>query len=463
MVAVVLALGAAFGTGALPAAAEIPVRDSVARAGTAGNFGSTGNLLLNKPIVDIASTPTGRGYYLLAGDGGVFTYGDAPFFGSTGNMVLNEPALRMAPTKSGNGYWFVAGDGGVFAFGNAPFFGSMGGAPLNAPMIGIIPTTSGKGYWTVAEDGGVFAFGDAGFRGSLGGTPISAPIVALAPTITNRGYWLLGRDGAVYSFGDAPFLGSDDFVTNIATDIASVPDGTGYVVLDETGGVWAHQNSSATHVQVSIPNGNPHPGARAVAIAFTPDGNGTGVAWSGRARSDEIDTAFGAFHLIPGMDWSRCAGATWRFNPSNAPKGAFEFYEELFDYASRVTGMTFTYGGTAGDEPQPGNTIVAGWSDLSNASPGAPESGVVLGAAIPTNPNRGRFWLASNFIGFLPGPGSRQDWTGSGWGQVAIHELGHVLGLDHIDDPASVMNPVSNILLHWGQGDLLALRFTLAC
>ena len=40
-------------------------------------------------------------------------------------------------TSTGKGYWEVASDGGVFAFGDAAFYGSMGGKPLNAPVVGI--------------------------------------------------------------------------------------------------------------------------------------------------------------------------------------------------------------------------------------------------------------------------------------------------------------------------------------
>jgi hypothetical protein len=36
----------------------------------------------------------------------------------------------MAATPSGKGYWLVAADGGVFSFGDAGFFGSEGGKPL---------------------------------------------------------------------------------------------------------------------------------------------------------------------------------------------------------------------------------------------------------------------------------------------------------------------------------------------
>jgi hypothetical protein len=36
------------------------------------------------------------GYWLVASDGGVFTFGDAAFFGSTGGMALREPIVSIA-------------------------------------------------------------------------------------------------------------------------------------------------------------------------------------------------------------------------------------------------------------------------------------------------------------------------------------------------------------------------------
>ena len=42
----------------------------------------------------------------------------------------------MAATPSGNGYWLVASDGGVFSFGDATFHGSEGGKALAAPIVG---------------------------------------------------------------------------------------------------------------------------------------------------------------------------------------------------------------------------------------------------------------------------------------------------------------------------------------
>ena len=41
------------------------------------------------------------------------------------------------PPTTASGYWLVASDGGVFTYGDAPFSGSEGGTRLNAPMVGI--------------------------------------------------------------------------------------------------------------------------------------------------------------------------------------------------------------------------------------------------------------------------------------------------------------------------------------
>ena len=204
----------------------------------------------NRPVVAMASTADGGGYWLVASDGGVFSYGDAAFHGSTGGLTLAQPIVGMAADPATGGYWLVASDGGVFAFGapvrrlaraaspstsrssawrrrrtaaatgssrrdggifsfgDAAFHGSEGGQPLNAPVVGMAATADGGGYWLVASDGGIFSFGDAAFHGSTGGLPLNAPVVGMAATGDGGGYWLVALDGGVFNFGDAPFDGS---------------------------------------------------------------------------------------------------------------------------------------------------------------------------------------------------------------------------------------------------------------
>ncbi|HKN40945.1 MAG TPA: hypothetical protein VJ456_17750, partial [Acidimicrobiia bacterium] len=64
--------------------------------------------------------------------------GDAAFYGSTGSMKLNRPVVDMVVAPSSQGYWLVASDGGVFSFGDAPFYGSMGATPLNQPIVAAL-------------------------------------------------------------------------------------------------------------------------------------------------------------------------------------------------------------------------------------------------------------------------------------------------------------------------------------
>ena len=149
---------------------------------------------------------TGRGYWQVAADGGIFSF-TAPFHGSMGGKPLNSPVVGMAEDPATGGYWLVAADGGIFSF-TAPFYGSMGGKPLNSPVVGMAATPTGGGYWLVAADGGIFAFGDARFSGSMGGVPLNAPVVGMAATPDGEGYWMVASDGGIFSFGDAQFYGS---------------------------------------------------------------------------------------------------------------------------------------------------------------------------------------------------------------------------------------------------------------
>ena len=122
------------------------------------------------------------GYWLVASDGGIFSFGRAGFAGSTGGMHLNQPVVGMAPSSDDGGYWMVASDGGIFSFGDAAFHGSTGGIHLNQPVVGMVADQTGHGYWLVARDGGIFSFGDAAFFGSTGGMHLNQPIVGMAST-----------------------------------------------------------------------------------------------------------------------------------------------------------------------------------------------------------------------------------------------------------------------------------------
>ncbi len=225
--------------------------------------------------------PTPHGYWLVSGDGGIFTFGSAHFYGSTGSLRLQRPVVGITPTKDRAGYWLVASDGGVFAFGDAGFFGSIPGIGISpagsagpgpnlaAPIVGIVPSERGGGYFMVASDGGVFAFGDARFAGScpgIGGCAGSA--VAVMPDATGNGYWLVTSTGNVYAFGDAPFDGEPGPRAAPVTSAVATPDGRGYWVLFADGVVDAYGDAA----NEGEPGGAA--GSPTTAIFSTSDGRG---------------------------------------------------------------------------------------------------------------------------------------------------------------------------------------------
>ena len=238
-------VAAAVTTPAPPAAAATPTPaywlvasdGGIFSFGGAPFYGSTGGIALNKPVVGMAATSDGGGYYLVASDGGIFSYGDAVFYGSTGAIALNRPIVGMAVVPGGGGYWLVAADGGVFSFGTARFHGSTGGIRLNKPVVGIAATPSGNGYWLVASDGGIFTFGDAAFYGSTGSIALNKPIVGMITGPAGGGYFLVASDGGIFSFGTAPFFGSlgGQALKHPIVAAAATPTDNGYWFTDSAG------------------------------------------------------------------------------------------------------------------------------------------------------------------------------------------------------------------------------------
>lgn len=199
--------------------------------------GSSGVANGNRKQVE--RTPNGGGYWIVASDGGVFSFGNAAFHGSLpGAGVSVNNIIGMSGRPQADGYWLAGSDGGVFSFGGAPFHGSMGGTALSQPIVGIECTTTGNGYWLVGKDGGIFAFGDAPYHGSVPGSGISVTNIVGMERGPNNTYWILGGDGGIFSYG-APFHGSmggqgyTDFVS-----MASKSDGGGYWLMRNNGSIY---------------------------------------------------------------------------------------------------------------------------------------------------------------------------------------------------------------------------------
>jgi hypothetical protein len=177
-----------------------------------------------------------------------------------GGMEVNAPIVGIAATADGKGYWLVGAGGGAFSFGDATFFGSMSGQRLNQPMTGIAANPDGSGYWLVAADGGIFGF-DGALRGVDGRhTPqradcwyrrraeLSPPPLPCPPPVAQ----CYGRGPAAvpHHFADPP------------GGMGRQPEKCGRLTEDGRPGSW-YTACSATRRVVAVAGGSPVPRLRA--------------------------------------------------------------------------------------------------------------------------------------------------------------------------------------------------------
>ncbi|HKY77744.1 MAG TPA: hypothetical protein VJS45_16535 [Acidimicrobiia bacterium] len=207
--------------------------------GDAKYFGDLSHVAIDSPILAVAGTPSGEGYWLMEASGKMHPFGDAADLGSP-DLPDAEYAIALMPTATGKGYWLVSQAGGVYTMGDAGFFGSAAGTlGPDVDIVDLAASPTGKGYWLVDDAGGVRAFGDAAFFGSAASLPPRYPITGVAATSTGRGYWLIDALGGVFAYGDAQAFPADansysaysleTALADAVITIKPVPYGQGFV------------------------------------------------------------------------------------------------------------------------------------------------------------------------------------------------------------------------------------------
>jgi len=393
-------------------------------------------MALAQPVVGMAATPDGGGYWLVASDGGIFSFGDAGFFGSTGAIQLAQPVVGMAATPDGGGYWLVASDGGVFSFGDARFFGSTGAIQLAQPVVGMAATPDGGGYWLVASDGGVFSFGDAVFAGSGARSGVRpAPTVAILASPGGHGYWLAASDGTLMAFGDAPGYGS-------ATGRMSAPvvgvarrggaglrlaaaDGSELDLPLSAAGLAA--GSGSFSYLVTNPDGSPARFDPCMPVHYV-----TNLTEAPPSAASEVSAALGTLAAATGMTFVNDGPTTeW---PSSQ-RAAFQPERD----GQRWAPVLIAWATPAQTDQLSAADLGVGGPEWIDEPPGVivTAEAVINAAAAPT--------LASDPPGALH--------------KLLLHELGHAVGLGHTTDRTQIMYPdlSPQTPSTYGAGDLAGL------
>lgn len=160
-------------------------------------------------------------------------------------------------------------------------------------------------------------------------------------------------------------------------------------------------------------------------------------------------------------------------NPAGGPQVGTRLIREALEQASRASGIDLVYEGTS-DEPWAKNRaevqedrygkrwapVLISWSTQAQHSG---LNGTFAGEGGSTAIGRhdddlhyvtGQIVLDGDDLAVADYGGLGLDMTRA----VILHEVGHLLGLDHVDDPTQLLYPNSQGLTHYAAGDLAGLR-----
>ncbi len=208
-------------------------RGSVYPSASTPSFGSPASRRVRtKSIVGMASTPDGRGYWLVSSSGRTYDFGDAARVGANAHHHL---VAGIAADPRG-GFWLFSSTGSVYRSTGAGSYGSLHGATPGS-IVGMASTWDGRGYWLVSSTGWVYPFGDAGRRAF----DIHRRLAGIVAD-PHGGYWLYSNSGNVYRAGGARSFGSLPTYrirTSAVAGMASTWDGGGYWLVSSSGRVYS--------------------------------------------------------------------------------------------------------------------------------------------------------------------------------------------------------------------------------
>lgn len=163
---------------------------------------------------------------------------------------------------------------------------------------------------------------------------------------------------------------------------------------------------------------------------------------------------------LSGLRWDPCQPITYRVNEAGGYAGSLADIQRAFRRIGRASGLTFVYDGPTEWSPyvtgrDPDANITLSWSDPEQV-PRLEGDVAGLSRSWYVTHHRVRENVAGQVVFDVTEqlrPGFRR--TGSPtWGQAYLHEIGHVVGLAHVDERTEVMyHSIGRYNHRLGRGD----------
>lgn len=169
-------------------------------------------------------------------------------------------------------------------------------------------------------------------------------------------------------------------------------------------------------------------------------------------------------HANGPVGYDPCKPIHYVVNPRTAFKGSIAIRETAIKQIKAATGIHFVFDGWTDEAPSKkprtaAHPVLLAWSDPAE-SPRLKGSIAGLGGSQPALV--GNTWFLVSGTIWLDGPQLQQIRDSPGGARsaraVIMHELGHLLGLAHVDAPDQIMHHKgSAAIVDWGSGDLKGL------
>ena len=265
----------------------------------------------------------------------------------------------MTPSSDGAGYWLVASDGGVFTYGDASFYGSLGGT--GSSVSGLETSAAQAGYQLIETDHAAQSFGPpvparAPAETASGGSSTTSTTSAPPPTTTTSTQPGGGSSASVNGTALGIYGGGGDprAVSDFTSSLGAQPeyamdflDGTSWSTI--TGSSWPYSewagkdftmiwgvdmlpNSYSPNSNASVAGGSCHGLTQEAAGDFNSD--------FATVAHNMVAAGFGRSVIRLGWEFN---GGWFPWSAGGCPSAFVGAFQQVVTAMRSVPGQSFTF------------------------------------------------------------------------------------------------------------------------